>query len=157
MPGGLLCHQHRHRFPFLSTHRKSPNPQALIMGSVGMKAPGGARCPQRSRCAERNRRIPQEQAFASSAEELPREKWTFPRAPRDLWRDTGPLPVGESSCPILVEAAVSMATPSNTWVTAATPRYHNMPHPIHFLTNCVTSLLRAAPWLPRAFRSSPTS
>lgn len=52
MPRCLSCRQQHHRFPLLSTHRESPNPKALIMGPMGMKGPGGARCPQRCHCVQ---------------------------------------------------------------------------------------------------------
>lgn len=64
--------------------------------------------------------------------ELPREKWKFPRIPRDLWGDTGSPPcLGWEFMPNSIRSSKDKMTPDNTWVRLAMPWYHNMSYPIH--------------------------
>lgn len=128
MPCCLSRHQQRHRLPLLSTHRKSPNPKALIMVPMGMKGPGGEQC-------HRGHYVQNGTGEFSRSKSLPAHQRSCRERngrSQELQRpvDTGPLPVGESSRPILWEAVVSTVTLSNTWGIVATPRYRNMPHPI---------------------------
>lgn len=90
--------------PLALNPQRVPEPKGLDHGPYGDE--GTRRCPvptEVSLCAEWNWRIQQEQEFANSSEALPREKWTFPRAPETCGETRAPSLWGESSCQCYVK------------------------------------------------------